>query len=686
MTVAQLKLPRPEQGAPVSEWARAYASLGWHVFPVYPDKRPATPGGWHDATTEVGRFNWANKLVGVAAQPSGVMCIDIDQKYDSGGRWRDGTRWIEAMESLHGDIPRNVEAVTGSGGQHIIVQAPPGAPVMLVGGNGFPDVDLIGNGYFIVEPSTSNAGDYYWVDGSSPFEDDAPPCPVWLVEQVEKYTRTVQSKAARGPERVWKVDELANDSDEVAMIESALEALDAGMERAPWVQIGMAIHAKSGGSAFGRDVWDEWSRKSAKYPGPIEIEKQWNSFDPWGGTTLGTIFAMAEAAGWTRDGFELEQKIEAAEACDPEWVDLFNRAIEALGQYGPERPQRLPQEVGNGASLLAKDFPPTDWLIQGLLTKEAVFVIGGEPKTSKTWAGLEVLISCLTGLRCFNEMPAERVDRPVFAFLAEDQERSLRNRLRSLSSGKGCDPRPWASRFLYQSLKSVDLASLESTAALVADVWKAAPGGISILYLDPLRDLHRAEENDSGAMAEVMGRLRALRSVLGCAVVFVHHSHKASQSTNGRRAGQGLRGSSAIHGAVDGGLYLSGLKKNHDETEFENQASVELKALRGAGSFTLTLAIQDSPGGEAERADWDFSRRQRAPEGASDAELKVSAAVARLRMRPDGERMTITEVVNASGVSRSTAQTYMKKKVQSGELLVNDRGHYAPNERWDGGQ
>lgn len=674
MTVTPLQR-RPEEGASTLEWARAYAARGWHVFPVNRNKTPATPNGWKDATADVrelGKWNWAGKLIGVACAPSGLLCVDVDIKRDSGGRQRDGTVWLDAMEAEHGDIPRDIEARTGSGGWHIILKAPPGPPVMLVGANGFKDVDLIGNGYFVVEPSVSEAGDYYWLDDQSPWDAEPPECQ-WVYDLCAAYTRPRENRANRTTERVPKDDELS--SDEVAMLDSALAHLDPGMGRGPWIQVGMAINAKSGGSRVGLQLWDAWSRKSDKYPGIHEIEKQWATFDPFGGTTLGTVYAMAKEQGWERDVYELEQRIEQAAEENPGWVELFNRAREALLQHGPERPRLEQRKLWSMGEILAMDFPKTDWLIQGILTEGAVFVIGGEPKTSKTWAGLEILISAISGLRCFGELPAKRVDKPAVAFLAEDQQRSLRNRLRSLSAGHGFDPRPLGHKLSCLNLQALDLASVDSTAALVADIWSAHPDGISILYLDPLRDLHRAEENDSGAMAEVMGRLRALRAILGCAVVFVHHSHKASQGTSGRRAGQGLRGSSAVHGAVDGGLYLSGLKVNAEQNEFENRAAVELKALRGAGTFTLTLEIDDDSNGEALRASWHFSR----PKGTDsvNAEDKVSSSVAWLVAK--GEPFGPSAVAEKAGVSKSTATKYLQRFVEEGRLGPPQKGQYAPD-------
>jgi hypothetical protein len=45
-----------------------------------------------------------------------------------------------------------------------------------------------------------------------------------------------------------------------------------------WLHVGMAIHHDTGGSGEGLDLFDEWSRKGAKYNGREEIEAKWRSF------------------------------------------------------------------------------------------------------------------------------------------------------------------------------------------------------------------------------------------------------------------------------------------------------------------------------------------------------------------------------------------------------------------------
>jgi len=102
--------------------------------------------------------------------------------------------------------------------------------------------------------------------------------------------------------------------------------------------------------------------------------------------------------------------------------------------------------------------------------------------------------------------------------------------------------------------------------------------------------------------------------VLGCAVVFVHHAGKATADGEKRRGGQKLRGSSALHGAVDAGLYLTSPSRDRDESKRKTTMSAmvesEVKAASGAGDFGLSLEVFDDANREAIRAQWVFAREQ----------------------------------------------------------------------------
>lgn len=207
--------------------------------------------------------------------------------------------------------------------------------------------------------------------------------------------------------------------------------------------------------------------------------------------------------------------------------------------------------------------------------------------------------------------------------------------------------------------QTVDLSDDLSIARVIASV-RALPRKVLVTYLDPLRDHHSGDENSSTDMAKVTRGLRALRDILGCTIVFVHHAHKASQESALRRPGQRLRGSSAVHGAVDGGLYLGGLETDN-KAHWENTATSELRGAQSAGEFQLALDLVDDDNGEAVEAKWTFSRPTegaRAPEEAVEvpqAQLdKLCFVIAKLGRRERVTRNLLREHFREIGCAKNT--------------------------------
>lgn len=69
-----------------------------------------------------------------------------------------------------------------------------------------------------------------------------------------------------------------------------------------WLQVGMALKHEG----YGVSVWDDWSRRSAKYV-PGDCDKKWESFREEAGgepVTGGTIWHLAQAGGWEPPRYE----------------------------------------------------------------------------------------------------------------------------------------------------------------------------------------------------------------------------------------------------------------------------------------------------------------------------------------------------------------------------------------------
>jgi hypothetical protein len=313
------------------------------------------------------------------------------------------------------------------------------------------------------------------------------------------------------------------------------------------------------------------------------------------------------------------------------------------------------------------EHPKTPWLVQGILPQKAVAAIAGEPKTTKTWAGLEIGTALATGTRAFGKfIVGERA--AVAAFMTEDKLDSLNNRERALLKARGSFPHSADGWLFLKARKSLNLQNDVEVARLVADC-RRIPQRLGLLILDCLRDLHMAEENDSGEMALVMAQLRAVRDLLDCSVLFVHHSSKAGQDTRDRRPGQRMRGSSAIHATVDSGLYLFDLETD-GKTYWQNNAAVEIKAARGAGDFGLRLDVRDDDQDQAEWAKWTVEEQdeetQAAKAAAQTERRETEKAEAALRKQAEHDAEIESLARRVSGFLTSDAQSVADLRAQLG--------------------
>jgi len=263
---------------------------------------------------------------------------------------------------------------------------------------------------------------------------------------------------------------------------------------------------------------------------------------------------------------------------------------------------RVPLFQTDAVELLGRHFDGARWLVTGLITRGGITMIGAEPKAAKTWLGTEIALAVATGTKVCGEFFAE-FGRVAY-FYAEDMDVQVRNRVRALVAG--ADRRLLGGRLFLQPRGTfIDILDDNNLAWLVASCRRL--GTIDLLVLDPLRDIHDGEEDKSDSMRNVMRRLRVLAELLGCTVAVVHHAPKSNKDNAKRRPGQNLRGSGAIHGSVDSGLYLE--DSDGDGTNvFTNTVTSQVKGAKSAGRFSIELEVTDDDQGEATDARWTFTR------------------------------------------------------------------------------
>ena len=204
------------------------------------------------------------------------------------------------------------------------------------------------------------------------------------------------------------------------------------------------------------------------------------------------------------------------------------------------------------AAQLAMTTAPLAWLAEGLFLQGGAGILGGAPKSGKSFFALDLCVAVASATPCAGRFAIPNRGR-VTLLCAEDPHAVIVGRLRALAASRGL---PLAELPLDVIVEpSVRLP--EGLPRLRATVDKTKP---RLLLLDPLIRLHRADENSAAEMSVILDGLRSLARDTSTAILLVHHTRKAA----GPSAGAALRGSSDLHAFGDTNLYFR--KVAHDGT------------------------------------------------------------------------------------------------------------------------
>lgn len=162
--------------------ALAYLAHGWSVIPIEArGKRPLAP--WLEyqqrraGAAQIRKWFATRTKANVAIVTgaiSDLVVLDIDVTHG-------GKESLRRLEHEHGDLPRTVEAITGSGGRHFYFSHPTGVVRNRAGLT--QGIDLRGDGGCIVAPpSVHHSGKRYrWKRARAPGECELAPMPEWLL-------------------------------------------------------------------------------------------------------------------------------------------------------------------------------------------------------------------------------------------------------------------------------------------------------------------------------------------------------------------------------------------------------------------------------------------------------------------------------------------------------------------------
>lgn len=113
-------------------------------------------------------------------------------------------------------------------------------------------------------------------------------------------------------------------------------------------------------------------------------------------------------------------------------ADLYEHVLAGLGVHDlrPVNLNRLRPKGVEADELLAKQFPPIKWAVEGLLSS-GLALLGGPPKMSKSLVALDMALGVGAGGRALSELTCHQGD-VLYLSLDNDSERRLADRMKYL--------------------------------------------------------------------------------------------------------------------------------------------------------------------------------------------------------------------------------------------------------------
>jgi len=223
------------------------------------------------------------------------------------------------------------------------------------------------------------------------------------------------------------------------------------------------------------------------------------------------------------------------------------------------------------SDFLTRKFTPTPHLIgRGILPAKGKLIIGGPPKTNKSWLTLNLALDLVRGrpglgalYKNGNQVLPIHKQFRVLYIEQELGDEGLRDRLKGhdaehpgLATDLECQGLPF---FVKTRDTAMRLDTPDGRDFINAEIDSVKP---DLVIFDPLSKFNLVDENSAQETGAVMRAVDHIIEDFGCAICIVHHTSKPFKD-DVREGLNRLRGSSAIAGDMDSFIEVTRLSDDH---------------------------------------------------------------------------------------------------------------------------
>jgi hypothetical protein len=225
--------------------------------------------------------------------------------------------------------------------------------------------------------------------------------------------------------------------------------------------------------------------------------------------------------------------------------------------------------------LIALELPHLEWAVDGILPLGSFTLLAAREKAGKSLLAVDLCCSIALG-ESFLDFAVRQ--GPALFVPAEENMREIRDRILLRLDGRAdADLHVLPVNGFTDDDLRIDQG--ESLARLVETIKAIAP---VVVALDPMRELHNLNENDSDDMGPMLRPLRQIAHAANMALVLNHHMSLAGRS----------RGSTAIRASAD---QEWAFKRTDDETTWDQVPTEGVLRVEGRFGPRKMLGIRLGP-------------------------------------------------------------------------------------------